>query len=64
MAYYVGIYCHIEIFLLFEKVESKKENKKCMIKGPTLHLRLRLWGKAPCRWKIEVSSNLAQVVMF
>ena len=63
MAYCVSIYCHIEIFL-FEKVESEKENEESVIKGPTLHLRLRLWGKAPCRWKIEVSSNLAQVVMF
>lgn len=52
---------------MFGKRKSEKENEECVTRTEyALCLRFKNWAvmleEAPCRWKIQVSSNLEQVV--
>lgn len=54
---------------MFEEHENEIDKEECVIKGVYfLHLRLENWGimtdEAPFRWRLQLSSNFEQMVMF
>ena len=53
------------MFRMFEKHEREIENEDYLIRAYALHLRMKtdiIPDEASCRWKIEVSSNLGEVL--
>ena len=66
--YCVCFYYKIENFQILEKRESETVNEECVVKVYAFLLRLekmRYNGrKATCKRRIQVSSNLEQVVIF
>ena len=51
---------------MFEKRERETENEKCVKKStpsPPQTAKIKYnWEKVRCRWRIQVASNLEQVV--
>ena len=60
-------HCNNDNFRMFEARESETEIEQHVIEVYDIHLRLKNWRimgvKVPCRWRIQVSSNLEQEAM-